>query len=248
MTVSAVPILSLVGVGRWYPGGVDALTGVNLAVGAGEFVAVVGPSGCGKTTLLRLAAGLLSPSRGCVSLTADRLAYVFQSPALLPWRRVRANVELVGELHRLPGAEVRRRAQDAIDLVGLTEFASLRPHALSAGMQMRVSLARSMTLQPDLFLLDEPFAALDEITRERLGDELLTLFDAYHFAALLVTHSVAEALYLASRVVVLSGRPGTVVDEFEVPFGYPRHPSLRFDADMADLVGRLHASLRAGTT
>src|SRR6266540_3728210 len=170
---AASAVLSFTDVGKRYADGTAALAGISLSIVPGEFVAVVGPSGCGKTTMLRLASGLMEATEGSVSAGTERIGYVFQDPTLLAWRTVRANVELLGELRRLPKDERRRRADEAIELVGLSEFAQHRPRTLSGGMRMRVSLARSLTLRPELFLFDEPFGALDEITRERLNDELL---------------------------------------------------------------------------
>jgi NitT/TauT family transport system ATP-binding protein len=241
---TAPPVLSFAGVSKRYADGTEALAGVTLDLRPGEFVAIVGPSGCGKSTLLRLASGLMEATDGAVNVATDRVGYVFQDPTLLAWRTVRSNVELFGELRRLPKAERRRRAAEAIELVGLTEFARHRPRTLSGGMRMRVSLARSLTLQPDLFLLDEPFGTLDEITRERLNDELLQLYASHRFTALFVTHAVTEAVYLSTRVVVLSGRPGRILGEFDVPFGYPRSPDLRFDPGFARLAATVSACLR----
>src|ERR687888_838019 len=238
------PILAFSRVSKRFADGTVALAGVDLRVAAGEFVSVVGPSGCGKSTLLRIASGLSEASEGTVTTGTDRPGYVFQDPTLLPWRTVQANVELFAELHGLPKEERRRRADEAIDLVGLTEFARHRPRALSGGMRMRASLARSLTLQPELFLFDEPFGALDEITRERLNDELLQLFLTERFTALFVTHSVIEAVFMSTRVVVMSGRPGRVVRDFAVPFEYPRSPQLRFDERFARLAGEVSACLR----
>jgi NitT/TauT family transport system ATP-binding protein len=245
---AASPVLSFTDVGKRYADGTAALAGVSLSIAPGEFVAVVGPSGCGKTTMLRLASGLMEATEGSVSAGTERIGYVFQDPTLLAWRTVRANVELLGELRRLPKDERRRRADEAIELVGLSEFAQHRPRTLSGGMRMRVSLARSLTLRPELFLLDEPFGTLDELTRERLNDELLRLFVSHRFSALFVTHSVTEAIYLASRVMVLSGRPGRILGEFEVPFGYPRSPALRFDPDFSELASRVSGCLRGAAS
>ena len=158
--------------------------------------------------MLRLASGLDSPTSGRVDVASKRVGYVFQDPTLLPWRTVRRNVELLAELEHLPKAERQARVTEAIGLVGLTGFEKHRPRSLSGGMRMRTSLARSLVLQPDVFLFDEPFGALDEMTRERLNDELLALFADRGFAALFITHSVAEAVYLSTRVVVMSPRPG----------------------------------------
>ena len=239
------PVISLERVGKRFPDGTEALAGIDLSVRPGQFVSVVGPSGCGKSTLLRIAAGLTAPTSGAVSVPTDHIGYVFQDPTLLPWRSVQANVELLGELRDLPKADRRRRADDAIKLVGLDGFAQHRPRTLSGGMRMRVSLARSLTLQPELFLLDEPFGTLDEITRERLNDELLGLFLTQQFAALFVTHSVTEAVYLSTHVVALSARPGQVLDRFDVPFDYPRTPELRFDPEFTKIAARVSACLRA---
>jgi NitT/TauT family transport system ATP-binding protein len=232
------------GVSKRFADGTVAVTNVSLDVANGEFVSVVGPSGCGKSTLLRLAAGLAGVTEGSVDVRADMLGYVFQDPTLLPWRSVRKNVELLAELERMPKAERRQRAAEAIKLVGLTGFERHRPRALSGGMRMRVSLARSLVLQPDLFLFDEPFGALDEITRERLNDELLQLFLARRFAALFVTHSVSEAVFLSTRVVVMSPRPGRVLGDFTVPFDYPRQPQLRFSDEFAHTAAQVSRCLR----
>jgi NitT/TauT family transport system ATP-binding protein len=213
-------------------------------VDSGEFVSVVGPSGCGKSTLLRLASGLDSPTSGQVDVASKRVGFVFQDPTLLPWRTVRRNVELLAELEHLPKAQRRARVTEAIGLVGLTGFEKHRPRSLSGGMRMRTSLARSLVLQPDVFLFDEPFGALDEMTRERLNDELLALFADRGFAALFITHSVAEAVYLSTRVVVMSTRPGHILGDVSVPFGYPRQPDLRYTEEFAKVAGEVSDLLR----
>lgn len=227
-----------------YPGGTKALDPVDLTVRAGEFVSVVGPSGCGKSSLLRLSAGLESVTEGYLQCGAERIGYVFQDATLLPWRSVRENVLLLGELDGVSKAERAQRAAAAIKTVGLEGFEDHLPHQLSGGMRMRVSLARSLTLEPDLFLFDEPFAALDEITRERLGAELTQLFADRSFAGLFITHSVSEAVFLSTRVVVMSGRPGRIVDEIEIPFDFPRPVELRYDPEFAELSGRVSRALR----
>jgi NitT/TauT family transport system ATP-binding protein len=242
--------LRLSGVGKTFPDGTEALADVTLTVDRGEFVAVVGPSGCGKSTLLRLASGLTAATGGRVDADAATTGYVFQDPTLLPWRSVRRNVELSAELAGLPRAERRERAAGTIARVGLADFARHRPGALSGGMKMRVSLARALVLRPELFLFDEPFGALDSITRDRLCEDLQGLFDAERFAAVFVTHSVAEAVYLSTRVAVMSDRPGRIVAEVPIPFDYPRAPSLRFDAKftriVADVSSRLGGALGGG--
>jgi NitT/TauT family transport system ATP-binding protein len=222
------PVLAFESVSKAF-GETVAVSDVTVSVAPGEIVAVVGPSGCGKSTLLRMASGLTAPTSGRLHLADRNIGYVFQDATLLPWRTVQRNLELFGELAGLPRQERRQRAADALALTGLTGFERHRPRQLSGGMKMRVSLARALTMRPKVFLLDEPFGALDEITRQRLNDELLQIHLAEQFAALFVTHSVAEATYLASRVLVMSRRPGRIVADIQVRFGYPRTSDLRFD-------------------
>lgn len=229
-----------------FPDGTHAVDDVTFSINAGEFVSVVGPSGCGKSTLLKIASGLLDNTSGSVALADDNIGYVFQDATLLPWRTVQRNVELFMELHGVPKGDRAARAAQAIELVGLTGFERHHPIRLSGGMRMRVSLARSLTLQPPLFLFDEPFGALDEITRERLNDELLALFRRENFAGLFITHSIQEAVFLSTRVLVMSARPGRIVGDFEVPFDYPRGDSLRYDAAFAALSGEVSEALREG--
>jgi NitT/TauT family transport system ATP-binding protein len=229
-----------------FPDGTAALGGVDLTVDRGEFVSIVGPSGCGKSTLLRIASGLESASGGTTDVSTSRIGYVFQDATLLPWRSVQGNVELLAELNRASKVDRTAKAAAAIGLVGLNGFEKHLPKQLSGGMKMRVSLARSLTLDPELFLFDEPFGALDEITRERLNDELLRLFAEQRFAGLFVTHSVSEAVYLSTKVVVMSGRPGSIVARFDVPFPMPRDPDIRFTPEFAELVGDVSHALRKG--
>jgi NitT/TauT family transport system ATP-binding protein len=229
-----------------FPNGTTALSGVDLTVNRGEFVTVVGPSGCGKSTLLRIASGLTPATEGVTQVDTNRIGYVFQDATLLPWRDVQANVELLAELNGIPKSARRTTAKEAIDLVGLTGFEKHLPKTLSGGMKMRTSLARSLTLDPELFLFDEPFGALDEITRERLNDELIKLFTEQQFAGLFITHSVSEAVYLSTKVVVMSGRPGRIVDTFPVDFSFPRDPEIRFTAEFAELCGQVSHALREG--
>lgn len=238
--------LAFDGVSMVFPNGTHALQDVSFQVDWGEFVAIVGPSGCGKSTLLRIASGLEKASAGRVRVGGTNLGFVFQDATLLPWRTVQTNVELLGELHGLDKEDRQRRAQEAIDVVGLKGFERNHPKQLSGGMRMRVSLARTLTMKPEVALFDEPFGALDEITRGRLNDELLRLFIMERFAGLFVTHSIPEAVFLAGRVLVMSGRPGRVLGEVTVPFGYPRATELRFDAEFAKVAGQVSTFLREG--
>ena len=244
-TATRAPALRFSGVTKQFSGGTTALAEANLEVSPGEFVAVVGPSGCGKSTLLRIASGLDDVSAGTVDVGAKQLGYVFQDATLLPWRTVAQNVGLLAELEKMDRVERGRRIAEAIELVGLTGFETHLPHQLSGGMRMRASLARSLVLDPDVFLFDEPFGALDEITRERLNDELLRMFELRAFAALFITHSVAEAVFLSTRVAVMSGRPGRVIADIAVPFDYPRVPELRYTPEFASLCGEVSRLLRA---
>lgn len=227
-----------------FPDGTHALDDVSFEVRPGEFVALVGPSGCGKSTLLRIASGLTEETGGLCEVDRSSIGYVFQDATLLPWRTVQRNVELLGELHDMPKPERRAAAKEAIELVGLSGHEAKYPKQLSGGMRMRVSVARSLVMQPRVFLFDEPFGALDEITRERLNDELLSLFQSEGFAGVFVTHSIAEAVFLATRVIVMSARPGRIVGDFAVPFEYPRNPDIRYDAKFAELSGDVSHALK----
>ena len=229
-----------------FPDGTKALDEVSLTVRPGEFVSIVGPSGCGKSTVLRIASGLLSPSEGQVELDDQNIGYVFQDATLLPWRSVQKNIELFMELEGVDKQARRENAAAAIELVGLSGFEKHHPIRLSGGMKMRVSLARSLTLHPGLFLFDEPFGALDEITRERLNDELIALFLRERFGGLFITHSISEAAFLSTRVLVMSDRPGRIVGDFEIPFDYPRNEELRYDPLFAELSGTISQALRDG--
>jgi NitT/TauT family transport system ATP-binding protein len=236
--------LTLSNVGKTFPGGTHALDSVDITVSPGEFVTIVGPSGCGKSTVLRLVSGLEKPTAGEVRLAPGNLGYVFQDATLLPWRTVAGNVELLPELHGIKPQERRKLAAEAIALAGLEGFEDHHPKQLSGGMKMRVSLARALTLKPNIFLFDEPFGALDEISRERLNDELQRLFIREGFAGLFVTHSAAEAVFLSTRVLVMSPRPGRIVADISIPFDYPRLPSLRFEPAFGRVVGQVSANLR----
>ena len=228
-----------------YPDGTHALSTVNLEIGKGEFVSLVGPSGWGKSTLLRVAAGLVLPSSGRTCTDGGELGYVFQDATLLPWRTVADNVGLLAELRRLGRRERRELVAAAIETVGLRGFEDKYPDTLSGGMKMRVSLARALTLDPDLFLFDEPFGALDEMTRGRLNDEVLQLFQARSFTGVFVTHSIHEATFLSTRVLVMSSGPGRIVADIAVEFGFPRQPRLRFDSAFNRVAAAVSDALRS---
>ena len=240
--------LSFDGIGMVFPDGTEALQDITLSIDKGEFITVVGPSGCGKSTLLRIASGLLEPTAGRVEVDRDRLGYVFQDATLLPWRTVRQNIELLPELHGIDSAQRRDLATAAIELVGLNGFEDHYPKSLSGGMKMRASLARTLTLKPPVFLFDEPFGAVDEITREHLNEETQRLFQSEGFAGLFITHSIREAVFMSTKVYVMSARPGRIVAEYDIPFGYPRQPELRFDPDFARLNGEVSQALRGSHT
>ncbi len=220
------------GVGLTYQtrrGSIDALADVNVSIAPGEFVAILGPSGCGKSTLLKLAAGLLAPTSGEVSLAGEpvrgpspRTGVVFQKPSLLPWKTVLANVLLPATTRRLPAEASRRRADRMLELVGLSGFAQNYPGELSGGMQQRVGIARMLLPDPDVLLMDEPFAALDALTREALTLELQRIWSEQRKSVLFITHSIPEAVFLADRVLVMSARPGRIVEEFRPELPRPR--------------------------
>ena len=243
-TARGIESLSFEHIGMIFPDGTEAVRDVSFTIRKGEFVTVVGPSGCGKSTLLKIASGLLEPTSGDVVVDRDRLGYVFQDATLLPWRTVKGNVELLAELHDVPEDERARIAEEAIQLVGLDGFQHHYPKSLSGGMKMRASLARTLTLKPPIFLFDEPFGAVDEITREHLNEETQQLFQREGFAGLFITHSIGEAVFMSTRVLVMSARPGRIIDEFDVPFPYPRPPELRFDPEFAKLSGQVSLALR----
>jgi len=227
-----------------YPNGTHALDSVSFSVQKGEFVSLLGPSGSGKSTLLRLLAGFEMPTRGAVQVDRQSLGYVFQDATLLPWRSVLANVELPARLAGLNPDSCRERARAAIARVGLTGFEEHKPAQLSGGMRMRASIARMLTLEPRVFLFDEPFGALDDITRENLNQQLVEMFASDPFAGLFVTHSVRESVFLSTRVIVLSPRPGRICAQIPVPFAYPRAPELAYTSEFAELTGQVARALR----
>lgn len=224
------------------------LEDLDFAVGHGQFVSLVGPSGCGKTTLLRLIAHLAEPTAGRVVVQdAPRTAFVFQEPNLLPWRNVVDNIRLPLELLRIPGRDQRPAVDESLRMIGLRRSDHGKyPRMLSGGMRMRVSLARALVTRPHILLLDEPFAALDDMLRQQLNEELLRIWQAQQWTALFVTHNVAESVFLSQRVLVMSAHPGQIVAEVPIPFPYPRAPDLRGDPEFARLAARISQQLRGG--
>ncbi|TCU65023.1 NitT/TauT family transport system ATP-binding protein [Bradyrhizobium sp. R2.2-H] len=248
--------VSLRGVTKTYDNGVMALGPFDLAVRKGEFISLLGPSGCGKSTALRIIAGLSAPSSGTVRVARHEgvpqpghvqpghgIGFVFQEPTLMPWTSVRENVRLPLRLARVPKADARARADEALASVGLADFADAYPRELSGGMKMRVSLARALVTDPEILLMDEPFAALDEITRFRLNNDLLALWRRLRKTVIFVTHSVFESVYLSQRVVVMTARPGRIQADIRIETVEPRGEEFRTSAAYSDYCRRVSAAL-----
>ena len=231
--------VSLRGVSKVYDNGLTALAPLDLDVPRGEFLSLLGPSGCGKSTALRLIAGLSTPTSGEVQVgrgstrAGHAIGFVFQEPTLMPWASVADNVRLPLKLSHAPRAETDAKVSDALARVGLADFAGVFPRELSGGMKMRVSLARALVTDPDILLMDEPFAALDEITRFRLNNDLVALWRNLNKTVIFVTHSVFESVYLSQRVVVMTPRPGRISAEFRITAPEPRNETFRTSADYA---------------
>ncbi len=246
------PPIALRDVSFAYLNGLRALAPTSLAVNAGEFVSILGPSGCGKSTLLRLIAGLLTPEAGQITLPAamsrENIAFVFQSPALMPWASVDANVRL--PLALVSHVDTDARVDHALQMVGLQSFRQAYPRELSGGMQMRVSIARALATRPKLLLMDEPFAALDEITRNKLDNDLRNLWAAHlpdaPLTTLFVTHSVYEAVFLSTRIVVMSAQPGHIVGELTIDQPHPRRDAFRSSERFAHYCAEASRLLHAG--
>jgi NitT/TauT family transport system ATP-binding protein len=250
--MSDVPIVRIENVSKRFGAGPLVLDGISLDVARGEFISFIGPSGCGKSTLLRLIAGLTEMTAG--SLVVDGMTpvnareamfFVFQDSNLLPWRRVRANVELPLLLRGDATDKRAERVEQMLSLVGLDAAAERFPWQLSGGMKMRVSIARALSLAPEILLLDEPFGALDEMTRDQLNEDLLKIRERDPFTGFFVTHSVTEAVFLSTRIVVLSANPGRVAQIITVPFAYPRTAELRETPEFLKLLAETSRALRA---
>jgi NitT/TauT family transport system ATP-binding protein len=250
---AAVPAVEVLSAEKTYPDGTHALQPVDLRIEEGEFVTLLGPSGCGKSTLLKMIAGLLEPSDGRLLLwrkpvaqleaSGRKIAFVFQAPTLMPWASVESNVRLPLDLAGMSRAEADRRVADALALVGLRKFATALPRTLSGGMQMRVSIARGLVTEPNLLLMDEPFGALDEITRHKLDAELLWLWRERRLTVAFVTHSIHEAVFLSSRVVMMAARPGRVIEEVAIDEPHPRTPEFMVSPQFSRYARRLQDSL-----
>jgi NitT/TauT family transport system ATP-binding protein len=230
----SVPEIELEGVGKRFRDGAVALSGISLNVERGEFVTFLGPSGCGKSTLLKLVSGLSPASEGTVRVNGitpenarEMMSFIFQDATLLPWRTVEQNVGLELELEYAARPARAERVAQMLDLVGLRHVAKSYPRQLSGGMKMRTSIARALVTRPRILLMDEPFAALDEISRDRLNEELLRLYSEQKWTVLFVTHSVAEAVFLSSRIVILAAHPGRIAQEMEVDLPWPRTAETR---------------------
>ena len=244
-------LLALRGVSKAFPNGTLALSNLEFDVRAGEFLSLLGPSGCGKSTALRIIAGLSPPSQGSVEwpaqgMAADqtsRIGFVFQEPTLMPWASVFDNAALPLVLKGVPAETIAKRVTGTLDRVGLVKFAQVFPRELSGGMRMRVSIARALVTEPQLLLMDEPFAALDEITRFKLNNDLLQIWQATGTTVVFVTHSVFESVYLSSRILVMTVRPGRVSAELAIEAPYPRDQNFRTSAEYAAYCRRASTAL-----
>jgi len=247
------PVVEMLSAGKVFANGTRALDPIDLTVRERELVSLIGPSGCGKSTLLKLVAGLLEPTDGRivwwrgdyarVGEAGRRLSFVFQDPTLMPWSRVEANVRLPLDLAGMARAEARRRVERALELVGLADARRDYPRQLSGGMRMRVSIARALVTEPNLLLMDEPFGALDEFTRNRLDGDLVTLWWGRPLSVIFVTHSIYEAVFLSTRIVVMAARPGRVFAGMTIDEPHPRDPSFRTSQRFAQLCRELSGLL-----
>ena len=252
MSVGAgVPEIEIAGVTKQYGNARPVLESIDLKVAKQEFISIIGPSGCGKSTILKLIAGLTAPTSGTIRVDGmtpqnarETISFVFQDATLLPWRTVTENIGLGLELEHVPGGQREKEISALLELVGLKHVASAYPRELSGGMKMRVSIARALATNPRLMLLDEPFAALDEMSRDRLNEEVLRLRAEQNWTAVFVTHSVSEAVFLSDRIVVLAPNPGRVHAEFQVELPSPRTSAIRNSQEFDAIVSRVSHTLR----
>jgi NitT/TauT family transport system ATP-binding protein len=248
---SAVAQIELASVSKRYSGGRLILYSFSLSIAKGEFVSLVGPSGCGKSTVLKLVSGLTPPNSGEIVIDGmtpknarETMSFIFQDATLLPWRTVRANVGLGLELEHATAERRNATVDGLLDLVGLSHVGKSYPRELSGGMKMRVSIARALATAPRLLLMDEPFAALDEISRDRLNEELLRLRQEQKWTVVFVTHSVTEAVFLSSRIVVLASNPGRIYADVPIDLGYPRTAGLRSSPEYEQKIVEVSRLLR----
>ena len=248
---STIPEVALRGAGKRFRGAAIALQDISLTIDRGEFVTFLGPSGCGKSTLLKLVSGLSPVSEGSIAVNGmlpenarELMSFIFQDATLLPWRTVEQNVGLGLELDHAARELRRQRVEQMLELVSLSHVAQRYPRQLSGGMKMRVSIARALVSRPRILLMDEPFAALDEMTRDRLNEELLRLYAEQRWTVLFVTHSVSEAVFLSSRIVILAPHPGRIAHEMHVDLPWPRTAATRESKEFEDLVTSTSRHLR----
>jgi NitT/TauT family transport system ATP-binding protein len=246
------PQVEFAAVSKVYGNGRVVIRALDLTIAKGEFVTFLGPSGCGKSTVLKLISGLTPPSSGTIQVDGmtpknarETVSYIFQDPTLLPWRTVRDNVGLGLELEGVSADRRREKTKSLLDLVGLASVGDAYPRELSGGMKMRVSIARALATTPRLLLMDEPFGALDEMTRNRLNEELLALKEKQRWTTLFVTHSISEAVFLSDRIILMSANPGRVQAEIAVPLPVPRTAELRSEPAFLSLVGEVSRALAA---
>ncbi|WP_269564243.1 ABC transporter ATP-binding protein [Kosakonia radicincitans] len=253
---AATPAIEVLSAEKIYPNGTRALLPVDLTIRQGEFVSLLGPSGCGKSTLLKMIAGLIESSDGKLMLfRRDRrekqrdlpLSFVFQEATLMPWSNVHKNVRLPLDLSGVPRAEADTRVREILDLVGLGQFGHVLPRELSGGMQMRVSIARGLVTRPKVLLMDEPFGALDEITRNKLDSDLLQLWQEQKLTVVFVTHSIQEAVFLSQRVIMMAARPGRVVDDISIDAPFPRDDEFRVSQQFTQYAQQLQRGLFAAS-
>ena len=248
---NTAPAIEALSAEKIYSNGTQALLPVNLTIQQGQFITLLGPSGCGKSTLLKMIAGLIEPSDGKILLwrkdsrlkATENLSFVFQEATLMPWCNVQKNVRLPLDLAGVPREEANQRVAEVLTLVGLEKFAKVLPRELSGGMQMRVSIARGLVTRPKLLLMDEPFGALDEITRNKLDSDLLRLWQEQGLTVVFVTHSIHEAVFLSQRVIMMAARPGRVVEDIAIDAPFPRDEQFRVSADFAHYAQQLQTSL-----